>query len=215
MQLFFSWLFAVLISALALPAWAELLVNPSFEQPVVTSPDFFQYYYAGDASITGWTIDGGSVDVQSSARWSAQDGLQSVDLTGVTTGGIYQDLNTQPGKTYHLSFWFTGNPELAGAGGGPFIKMMKLSWGGSAVATLSVDVTGKTNFNLGWTEYSYDLVANAATTRLQFDSLTGGFSGPMLDDLSVTPVPEPGAIGPLGFVLAVLTLKHRNQTRYS
>jgi choice-of-anchor C domain-containing protein len=176
----------------AASARAAIIVNPGFEQPVVTDPVGFEYYYAGNPIITGWTIVGDSVDVLKDTRWQPHEGHQSVDLTGVTTGGIYQDLATSAGTTYHLSFWLAGNPEFAGAGGGPFVKMMRLSWNGSPVATLSADVTGKTNFNLGWAKYEYDLTATGATTRLQFDSLTGGFSGPMLDDLSLTAVVPPG-----------------------
>lgn len=193
-------LLAGLIAAgLTLPTRANLLINPSFEQPIVTSPDLFQYYYAGDHSIPGWTIVGGSVDVNTSARWNAHDGTNSIDLTGVTTGGIYQDVPTEIGKTYHLSFWLAGNPEFAGAGGGPFIKLMKLSWGGSPVDTLSFDVTGQTDLTLNWTQYSFDLKATAASTRLEFDSLTGGFAGPMIDDLSLAALapPPPPAPAPL------------------
>lgn len=188
------WLCVWLPGICTLSASANLLVNPSFEQPKVTNTDLFQYYYAGDPSIPGWTIVGGSVDVNTSARWNAHDGTNSIDLTGVTIGGIYQNVSTEIGKTYHLTFWLAGNPEFAGAGGGPFVKMMKLSWGGSAVDTLSFDVTGQTDMTLNWTEYSFDLKATATTTQLEFDSLTGGFAGPMIDDLTLAvllPPPPP------------------------
>jgi choice-of-anchor C domain-containing protein len=176
----------------ATAAHANIIVNPSFEQPVVADSPGFQFYFAGSPAIPGWTIVGNSVDVLKDTRWQPHEGHQSVDLTGVTAGGLYQDLPTTPGTTYHLSFWLAGNPEFAGAGGGPFVKAMRLSWGGSPVGNLSFDVTGKTNFNLGWTNYQYDLAATGPTTRLQFESLTAGFSGPMIDDLSLVALVPPG-----------------------
>lgn len=199
---------AFVLGRCAFSASANLLVNPSFEQPKVTNPDLFQYYYAGDPSIPGWTIVGGSVDVNTSARWNAHDGTNSIDLTGVTTGGIYQDVATEIGKTYHLSFWLAGNPEFAGGQGGPVIKIMKLSWGGAAISTLSFDTTGQTDLTLGWTNYAFDLKATAATTRLEFDSLTGGFAGPMIDDLSLAllappPPPSPAPLPASLFLGAV------------
>ncbi len=209
---------ASVLGMCAQSASANLLINPSFEQPTVTNPDLFQYYYAGDPSIPGWTIVGGSVDVNTAARWNAHDGTNSIDLTGVTTGGIYQDIQTEIGKTYHLSFWLAGNPEFAGGQGGPVIKMMKLSWGGAAISNLSFDTTSQTDLTLGWTNYAFDLKATTVTTRLEFDSLTGGFAGPMIDDLSLAvlapppplppaPLPAPLFLGITGAVAAHLARK--------
>jgi choice-of-anchor C domain-containing protein len=185
---------AIALVASALPASAALIINPSFEQPVVPNPDF-QYYYAGDNSITGWTIVGNSVDILST-NWAAHEGKQTVDLSGVNTGGIYQDIGTTPGHTYHLSFWLTANTEFQGTSGGPVIKTMRLFWSGNTIATLTADPTGKVKTNPGWTQYSYDLLATTATTRLQFNSLTSGFAGPIIDDLAladITPAP-PGSV---------------------
>lgn len=185
-------LFSIVVTSLvcAFSASGAIIVNPSFEQPVVNNPDF-QFFYAGDNSITGWNIVGGSVDVLGT-NWAPHEGKQSVDLSGVTMGGIYQDLNTIAGHLYHLSFWLTANTEFQGTSGGPVIKTMKLSWDGSPVATLTADPTGKVKANPGWTQYSYDLLASGASTRLAFDSLTSGFAGPIIDDISIadiTPVP--------------------------
>jgi choice-of-anchor C domain-containing protein len=194
-----KWACGVLVLALvalAMPVRAALIVNRGFEQPVVTHPDQFQYYYAGDSSITGWTIIGGSVDILKFTRWTPHEGNNSLDLTGVTTGGIYQDIATVAGEQYHLSFWIAGNPEFGGGPGGPVVKSMKLSWAGAAVATLNASVAGKTNQNPGWTQYSYDLTALGSNTRIQFESLTGGFSGMMLDDLSLTSPAPPVDPGP-------------------
>jgi hypothetical protein len=88
---------ALFVGAMTLQARAALLTNPSFEQPVVNNPDF-NYYYAGNPAITGWTIVGGSVDLLST-NWAAHEGNQSIDLSGVTPGGLYQDVSTTPGTS--------------------------------------------------------------------------------------------------------------------
>jgi choice-of-anchor C domain-containing protein len=175
-------------------AHAAVIVNPGFELPVITHPDSFQFYYSGDPALPGWTITGNSVDVLRTPRWQPHEGAQSLDLTGVSAGGVYQDINTEPGKSYRLSFWLAGNPEFAGGTGGPPVKTMKLSWAGSDVATLEFDTTGKTNDNLGWTQHSFDLNATGTSSRLWFQSTTSGIAGPMIDDLNLIELGQPPAV---------------------
>jgi choice-of-anchor C domain-containing protein len=194
---------ALIVCTATLHVQAALLTNPSFEQPVVDNPDF-TYYYAGSSAITGWNIVGGSVDLLST-NWNAHDGNQSIDLAGVTPGGLYQDVSTTPGQSYRLGFWLAGNPEFPGTSG-PVVKTMKLSWGGNSVANLSFDTTGKTKSDLGWTHYSYDLAATAAITRLQFDSTSGGSSGALIDDLTLVQLAPPLSVPlPPGLLSGTLT----------
>jgi choice-of-anchor C domain-containing protein len=197
-------------------AHAAVIINPGFELPVVTHQDSFQYYYAGDPSIVGWTITGDSVDVLRTPRFTPHEGAQSVDLSGVSTGGIYQDIVTEPGKSYRLSFWLAGNAEF-----GPPVKTMKLSWAGVDVATLQFDTTGKTSNNPGWTQYSFDLNASSATSRLWFQSTTSGSAGPFIDDLSLVelgqppavPLPAAAALGALGTLFMGLARRRGLQLR--
>jgi choice-of-anchor C domain-containing protein len=170
---------------------------------VVTDPGGFQFYYAGDNSIPGWTITGGSVDVLRAPRWQPHEGQQSVDLSGVTTGGIYQDVPTTPGQAYRLSFWLAGNPEFTNAGGGPAVKTMRLTWDGAPVANLSFDTTGRTTTDLGWTQYTFDIVATDATSRLWFESTTSGFAGPLIDDLNLVEVVPPAVPFPAAVFLGL------------
>ena len=196
-------LIALFVCAMAVNVQAALLTNPSFEQPVVGNPDF-NYYYAGNPAITGWTIVGGSVDLLST-NWKAHDGNQSIDLAGVTPGGLYQDVSTTPGQSYRLGFWLAGNPEFPGSTG-PVVKTAKLSWGGNSVANLSFDTTGKSKTDLGWTFYSYDLAATAATTRLQFDNTSSGSSGALIDDVTLVQLAPPSSAPlPAGLFSGTLT----------
>ena len=69
---------------------------------------------------------------------------------------------------------------------------MEIFWGGSSVGTFSFDVTGKTSSNMGWTQHQLLVQATGAQMKLQFDSLDAVDSayGPMLDDVSLTIVPD-------------------------
>jgi choice-of-anchor C domain-containing protein len=201
------WVFALL--ALLPEKTLAAIVNFSFESKVVTFQDNFEYYYAGDPAITGWSIIGNSVDLLRTPRWVAQNANQCVDLVGVSAGGIFQDVPTVPGQEYRLTFWLAGNPEFVGSTGGPFVKTGKLSWNGSTVANLSFDVTGKTNSNLGWTQYTYDLKATGATTRLQFEGTNAGIAGLLLDNVDLIPIPEPSTVGLLSVALLGVTCRRR------
>ena len=58
----------------------------------------------------GWTVKRGTVDVIG-GWWQAAHGKQSLDLNGLEPGAISQEVATEPGKTYVLSFWMAGNPD--------------------------------------------------------------------------------------------------------
>ena len=78
---------------------------------------------------------------------------------------------------------------------------MEVGWGSSLVDTLSFDTLGHTANNMGWTYHTYDLTAVSSITRLQFTSLIDTQWGPMIDDVSVTAVPEPALLVLLGLGL--------------
>ena len=85
---------------------------------------------------------------------------------------------------------------------------------------LQVDVTGSSNLysnsydfdtaanettytDMGWKTLGFSFVADSTLTTLRFTSLTGSYSGPTLDNVSVTdppsaPVPEPASMLLLG-----------------
>ena len=74
------------------PAGAQtnLIQNGSFEQPALGSGTNIVTYPAGSAGITDWTIGGNSVKVASPNYWAAEDGTQSVDLSGNSAGSLSQ-----------------------------------------------------------------------------------------------------------------------------
>src|SRR5262249_61605813 len=88
-----------------------------------------------------------------------------------------------PGQTYELRFWIAGNPE-----GGPAIKRMAILWNGEQVAIRHADSTGHTDTDMGWQRHRLTLTATATTTRLEFQSLTPGAFGPVIDKVAVGPI---------------------------
>ena len=62
------------------------LTNGSFETGTyVDNGSGFEQLNAGDTSLTGWTVDSGSVD-WIGTYWPAQDGSMSIDMSGAYAG---------------------------------------------------------------------------------------------------------------------------------
>ena len=155
----------------------NIVTNGDFETPNAGSS---WIVYSAGQTFGNWTVESGTVEHYGPV-WKAANGSQSVDVTGVSAGALYQDLSTSPGQTYLLRFAMAGNP-----GGGPAIKQMEVWWGATKLDTLSFDVTGHSDNNMGWVYHQYSVVATANATRLRFKSLIDGVWGPTLDDVSVT-----------------------------
>jgi choice-of-anchor C domain-containing protein len=169
---------------------SNIVANGGFETPVI--PGTYQAYSSGQ-TFGGWTVSLNSIDVVRS--WQNAEGSQSLDMGGSPgPGEIYQDLATTTGQEYSLQFAMAGDPYWVG------IKEMKVYWGGSLIDDLIFDTTGHTDQNMGWQYHAYSLTALGPTTRLQFLDInhTDGYYGAALDDVSVTPVPEPATLALLG-----------------
>jgi choice-of-anchor C domain-containing protein len=157
---------------------ANLVVNGSFEKPVAPWPGLG---FSAGQFFGHWYVGRGSVDLLGENYWQNAEGVQSVDLSGLTHAAIGQKVPGTVGQTYTLSFALAGNPE-----GGPGIKTMRVRWEGSTVATLMFDTTGHSGEDMGWIYYSFEVTATSSTPLLAFSSLTPGVYGPALDDVSLT-----------------------------
>ncbi len=172
------------------------LTNGSFENGTA-SIGSYKTLFAGDIDIDDWTILGsvtvGSVDYIG-GYWVASDGDRSLDLNGEQPGGVQQNINTVVGTKYLVSFDMAGNPD-----GGPADKTMEVSAIGLATQfdIFSFNTTGKTLTSMGWETKNWSFTADSVITTLKFMSTTGGCPpayGPALDNVSVVPIPAPGAI---------------------
>lgn len=201
--------FVGLIAALALhsgPAAAQNLVfNGSFEQGVV--PGSFTTINALDTtSITGWTVGSGSVDYIGS-YWAAQDGNRSVDLAGNSLGTISQSISTTALQSYTVNFWASRNPD-----GGAALRTGTISFGGT---TLPFQYSSANSLGaMNWQLYSYNFVANGASTLLSFaaDASAGCCYGPALDNVSmIAAIPEPEVWAMLLFGFGAIGLQMRRR----
>jgi hypothetical protein len=201
-------------------AHANLLTNGSFEASPPT-----RGCAAGATSLPGWTVSAGNIDIDSAIAGcggiAAADGSYWVDLTGsygAGAGRIYQDISTEAGAQYELSFYFRANDQFTSLSYGndsatkAFEVWLDATRAETFSRTVGVDPLAST-----WTLQSLLFTATGATTRLGFWSLNGANGsvfGPMLDGVSVErvpSVPEPGSLALLALGLAGLGFSRRKQ----
>jgi choice-of-anchor C domain-containing protein len=188
---------------------ANLVTNGSFEQPGTGCA-------SGTTSLPGWTV-GGNIDIDNStapcSTIPAADGSYFVDLTGsFSAGSITQAFATTVGETYSVSFFFGGNPQwqYLSYPNDSAIKSMNVGIDGNVVGTYSIDTTGLGFSDAGWTQRSFLFTATSDSTLLGFTSLNSvGVYGPLLDNVNVESVPEPGTLVLFGLGLAGLGVTRR------
>jgi choice-of-anchor C domain-containing protein len=174
---------------------ASLIVNGSFEEgPTVRT---FLNLPKGDTSVRGWVVTGEGVDYVSTGYWLSSDGARAIDLDGsarsaatppYVQGGIAQTFATTAGTRYRVTFDLAGNPNQL-----PRVKPMRITAAGES-REFTFDTTGRTGATMGWTPRTWTFTATAASTTLEFRSLTvspqTGY-GAAIDNVAV--VPEPPA----------------------
>lgn len=195
---------AGLCLATARPATAQanLLSNGSFEDTAASSYSSyngigFATIYSTDADNTmgAWTVTSGSIDLIST-YWQAQDGNQSLDMSGNGPGSIAQTVNTTAGEKYQLSFWEAGNTD-----GGSTVKSLSAIVNGNQIGDALFNDTGKSRGNMGWQQYSYDFVSSGGPTTITFQSNEQSPWGPTLDNVSLKAVPEASSVVLFGLLL--------------
>lgn len=182
----------------SLPAQAQQYVaNGGFETVAGTVPtNGFLTLAAGSTALTGWTIGSvvpgmSSIDVVDKGYFvPPAGGNYIVDLVGTPgAGSISQNLFLTPGQ-YKLDFDYAGNF----SSGDPF-KAAYVQTGNSFSVVVdfgtpgSLPIGGTPNWHHA--SYVFDAIVPPPTT-LAFTNIAGGqFSGVLLDNVSVTSVPEP------------------------
>lgn len=160
---------AILLAAGAIPARANLIVDPGFESCVTP----------GDAP-PGWTAS--SADAYCS-NFNTHGGSWSGEFMG-TASSLSQTITTTAGDNYDFSFWLRQgpcNPDFFTA-----------SFGSDEV----LDLTGVCHF-VDYAQQDFTVTATWTSTTIQFDAETG--SGVWnIDNVSVTDLgpstPEPASV---------------------
>jgi choice-of-anchor C domain-containing protein len=185
-------------------AAGPILLNGSFE---IGPPPFDNEDIdipAGSTDILGWTILGGGVDLLEEP-WDVSDGLRAIDLDLRSPGGIEQTFATMAGLTYGLTFDLSGNPH-----GGSLLKHLLVSVGDTSLEYL-FDSTGQARDQLLWQTITLSFLALNDSTTLRFESLSAADSsyGALIDNVSVTPVPEPSTLLLIGAGAVLLKVRRR------
>jgi choice-of-anchor C domain-containing protein len=164
----------------------NLLVNGTFEEgpDIPKVGDAFIQLENGSTALTGWVVSQGNINVVDSSFYKAADGKRSLDLNGTMPGAISQSFKTKKGQKYRVTFALAGNTD-----GGPTEKKLQVSAGGKTKEFI-FDITGKTRNDMGWASKTWDFIAEADKTTLEFLSLTEGGEGPALDDVVVMAIRE-------------------------
>ncbi len=164
-----SILVPLLLCAIAGPALANQVKNPSLEFAVV--PDGgYQTFNTGD-EFRGWTVVGqaGNVAIISEdfsycVALPAHRGHQFLDLTGTSNSatGVQTTVKTNPGSTYAVTFYL-GN--IVGGGNCGTTSTVDLVIDSVPFATFT---NRKNGGALAWKRFSTEFTAQNATTTIAF-----------------------------------------------
>ena len=160
----------------------ELVVNGSFEEPVLTSG--WQYL----TSIPGWTTTfGPGIEVQHRCAGTPFAGDQLVELDSSANSGMAQQIPTVPGLTYQLTFAYSPRPGVAGSS-----TTVEVLFNDALLASIAED--GLALQDTRWSVFTYSVIANTNESRLEFRAAgTSDSFGGYLDDVHLTPLTQPAA----------------------
>ena len=157
---------------------ASLLVNCGFELPAAATGGFV--LRSPGADVGGWLVIGapGNVGTLNSAyadagfSWPAQEGVQTMDLTGNTNTatGVSQAVATLAGEEYELSFWL-GNIVDPGGHYGVDSTVSVLVDGSEILKPTNSEGAGTSS--LAWRQFVATFTAQGASTTIAFVNADG------------------------------------------
>lgn len=170
---------------------ANLVTNGSFELGAyIPSSNDTMTLSVGSTAMDGWTVTNDLIAwIGPVNPWSltANEGDFFLDLTDFSTGspfgGVSQNITTDIGQSYQLSFDL-GSSNLYGRP-----SAIEVSAAGSSNIFTSSTIGGVSD----WDSFSMLFTANATTTTIFLNGVTGSqYIG--LDNVSISAVPVPAAL---------------------
>lgn len=210
---------AASVASISSGAQAAAFTNGSFEfNTCGTAPNSFTTVAPANACITGWTTLAHSVDLVREDFWQAQEGEYSVDLSGNAAGGIQQAFDTVAGGIYSVDYFLAGNPDApAGSPGSDPLKFgVVAAVDGVVIDSSTILGVAATRQNMQYQAWNFTFTAQGPSTTLRFTSnFDNGAYGPVLDNVSVTAVPEPAtwAFMLVGFGAVGYSMRRRSGTQ--
>ncbi len=186
---------AAALVAIAGSAQAQLL-NGSFELGSAQNSGFTQEL-GGSIAIANWLVVGDELawfhNVFNGGQLTASAGTKFLDLTHLTPGctpcgGVEQSFFAVGGTPYTLRF------DLGSSALFSTPSAIQATVTGAQGGTLNPIFTSTLTGNINWETQTVSFIGNNApvTIRLQGSAAAGDYVG--LDNVSVTAIPEPGAL---------------------
>lgn len=174
-----------LIASVAANAVPHEVSNGGFE-----TGDFTDWTQFGDTSFSG--VDTFAPHSGTYAAFFGPVGFP---------GGIFQTIETTPGRDYTIDFWLMNEADVSGSATPNFFSF---NWDGGAAEFTLTDAPAS-----GYTHYSFLLPATSTSTDLRF-SFEHGPAFWDLDDVSTT-VPEPGSLALVTLAGGLVALARRRR----
>jgi hypothetical protein len=187
-----------------LPAAALLLSLSSAHAATIFSDDFSGNAVGGNLVPSGWTVTDGTVDIVGPGWYDLLPGNgPHIDLDGSTinAGVLSKSLLLTAGVQYIASFQLAGNQR-----GWPS-DTVDVSFGATQGSYTLASSQGLTTYTLAFT------ATTTGNYNLSFANQGGDNYGALLDNVSVTAVPEPQsmALGLGGLACAAVALRRQRR----
>ena len=169
----------------------NLVANGSFEDYTVSYNNCYQ-----TKTLSGWTTEYASgIDIKKNNNYySAADGNTWLELEGYRNSSISQQIDTETGKQYQISFDYKGHSQASA-----YNNKIEVYWNGELIDTVTEQGSQYSSCcysscnNSGsnqWKTYTYTLEAGSGDlTGLTFKSVGGSYKvGGQLDNVEVREV---------------------------